>query len=172
MTDYVTVLIANGLTLLAQLANLYAASRKNKNDILFWQCIFMLMIGITSFLLKGYSAVVTDVLGIIRNLIIIKGIENRTVDIIQMILCITLGIYFNSNGFIGYMPIIATISQSLLLLNRNARTESVQLICAFSSLCWVIFNLGIGSYVGAVFNAMAAISYLVTMFRGKAKASS
>ncbi len=172
MTDYLTMLIANGLTLLAQLVNLYAASRKSKNDILLWQCIFMVLIGITSFLLKGYSAVVTDVLGIIRNLIIIRRIENRTVDIVQMILCIVLGIYFNNNGFIGYLPIVATISQSLLLLNRNARTEAVQLVCAFSSLCWVIFNLGIGSYVGALFNALAAVSYLVTMFRQKAQASS
>ncbi len=165
MTDYLTMLIANGLTLLAQLVNLYAASRKSKNDILLWQCIFMVLIGITSFLLKGYSAVVTDVLGIIRNLIIIRRIENRTVDIVQMILCIVLGIYFNNNGFIGYLPIVATISQSLLLLNRNVRTDHVQLVCAFSSICWSVFNLGIGSYVGAVFNALAAVSYLATMFR-------
>ncbi len=171
MNKSTILLIAHGFTLIAQLVNLYASTRKKKNDILIWQCVFMALIGITSYLLEGYSAVVTDILGIIRNLIIIKGIENKSVDIIQMVLCIILGVYFNNNGLIGYLPIVATISQSLLLLNRRARTESVQLVCAFSSICWAVFNLGIGSYVGAVFNGLAAISYLITMFRGKGKAS-
>ncbi|MBO4537275.1 MAG: YgjV family protein [Erysipelotrichaceae bacterium] len=167
MSNTATLLTANAITLLAQLVNLYASTRKNKKDILLWQCVFMVLIGVTSWLLKGYSAVVTDILGIIRNLIIIRGIENRTVDIIQIVLCIVLGVYFNSNGLIGYLPIIATISQSLLLLNRNVRTDHVQLVCAFSSVCWTGFNLGIGSYVGALFNALAAVSYLATMFREK-----
>ncbi|MCR5067804.1 MAG: YgjV family protein [Erysipelotrichaceae bacterium] len=165
MSNPRTLLIANAITLLAQFVNLYASTRKSKKDILIWQCCFMALVGGASWLLKGYSAVVTDILGIIRNLIIIKGIENRTVDIIQIILCIVLGVYFNNNALLGYLPIIASISQSLLLLNRNARTRHVQMVCAFSSFCWAGFNIGIGSYVGAVFNTLAAVSYLLTMFR-------
>ncbi len=70
------ILLANILTLIAQLVSFYASTRKSKHQVLFFQNIFMLIISVASYLLKGYSAIVTNVVCVIRNCLSMKGISS------------------------------------------------------------------------------------------------
>ena len=158
------ILLANIIALIGQGFSVYASTRKDKNSILFHQSIFWAIISFSSWLLKGYSAIVTNILGITRNLLSIKGISNRYLNYILIALCILFGYLFNSNGLIGYLPIIANVAQSLVVLNEKAQTRHVQIVNCFASICWTFFNFTIKSYVGCIFNIIAALSYIKNIF--------
>ena len=63
------VLIANILMIVGEAILFVASSRKNKKDILLLQIVSMVIMGIASYLLKGYSAIVMDVIAITRNIL-------------------------------------------------------------------------------------------------------
>ncbi len=154
------VLLANILTIIGETALFVASTRKNKKDILIFQIVCMFLTSISSWLLKGYSGIVMGVLGIIRNILSIKNIGSRALSYIFISAAIIFGCLFNNNGFLGYLAILANVSQSLFILNRKASTTQIRLACAFSSMCWCIYNLAIKGYAGAAFNIANALSYV------------
>ena len=159
------VLLANILTIIGETALFIASTRKNKKDILIFQIVCMFLTSIASYLLKGYSGIVMGVLGIIRNVLSIKNIGSRMLSYIFIGSAIVFGCYFNNNGFLGYLAILANVSQSLFILKRTATTRQIRLACAFSSMCWCIYNLAIKGYAGAAFNIANATSYVYNAIR-------
>ena len=154
------VLLANILTIIGETALFVASTRKNEKDILIFQIVCMFLTSISSWLLKGYSGIVMGVLGIIRNILSIKNIGSRALSYVFIGSAIVFGYLFNNNGLLGYLAILANVSQSLFILNRKATTRQIRLACAFSSMCWCIYNLAIKGYAGAAFNVTNASSYL------------
>ena len=69
------VLYANILTIIGQLITFYSSTRKQKNQILIFQIVAMVVMSCGSLLLKGYSAIVMDVVAILRNLFSIFSIS-------------------------------------------------------------------------------------------------
>jgi membrane-associated HD superfamily phosphohydrolase len=155
-----TVIIANIFTLIGQGFSLIGSTRKKKEEILIFQSIFMAIVSISSCLLGGYSAIVPNIVGIIRNILSIKKLYNEKINYILIVCTVIFGIILNNNGILGYLIIVANLVQSTVILNKNSSTKDVQMVCCFSSLCWAVFNIAIKSYVGAVFNIFNAGSYL------------
>ena len=103
------ILIANILAFIAQMISIYMSTRNNKGKILSVQIVSMVLLSLSSFLLKGYSAVVIDALAIVRNIVVLKQIQNRYLDLSFVILTVVLGVAFNNRGFIGLLPIVANV---------------------------------------------------------------
>ena len=164
-----TVLLANGLTIIGEIALFIGTTRKNKKDILIFQIVCMFLTSVSSWLLKGYSGIVMGVLGIIRNILSINNIGSRPLSYIFIGSAIVFGFLFNNNGLLGYLAILANVSQSLAILNRKASTRQIRLACAFSSMCWCIYNLAIRGYAGAAFNITNASSYLYNALKQQDK---
>ena len=158
-----TVVIANIFSLVAQGFSLFASTRKEKEKILIFQSIFLVITSISSCLLKGYSAVVLNIIGIIRNILSIKKIDNKIINYLLIACSLIFGIIFNNNSFLGYLIIAANLSQSIVILNKNSTTKDVQMVYLFSALCWAAFNLVIKNYVGTAFNIVGAFSYLLNI---------
>ncbi|GAB2023989.1 hypothetical protein OfM1_00590 [Lactovum odontotermitis] len=73
---------------------------------------------------------------------------------------IIFGVIVNKNGFIGYLPIVASVGYSLLLM----KTENNLLIkygLVVNALLWATYNLSIRDYVGAATNLIYALVTLV-----------
>lgn len=155
------VLLANMLTLIAQLVSFYASTRKSKNQVLFFQNVFMLIISVASYLLKGYSAIVTNVVCVIRNCLSMKGIGSRWITYGLIVFTVVFGTAVNRNGFLGYLPIIANIIQTLAVLDEKADVRRVKISFGIACLLWTAFNWSIQSYVGSFFNLFNGISYLI-----------
>ena len=163
------VLYANILTIIGQLITFYSSTRKQKNQILIFQIVAMAVMSCGSLLLKGYSAIVMDAVAILRNLFSIFSISFKGLPIFFIVLSLILGYLFNNMGFIGYLPMIANVGQSIFVLNKNTTTRQLQLVFAFTSLCWGIYNVSIKSYAGAAFDFANMTSFLYNAFRNKEK---
>ncbi len=161
------VLIANILMIIGEAILFVASSRKNKRDILSLQIVSMIIMGFSSYLLKGYSAIVMDVIAITRNILSIKGVGSRYLSYGFIAMAIIFGILFNNNGIFGYLPIIANVTQSVFILNSKASVRQIRFACAFSSACWTIYNIFIKGYAGAVTNLINAASYFYNGLRDK-----
>ena len=150
------VLYANILTIIGQLITFYSSTRKQKNQILIFQIV-------------GYSAIVMDAVAILRNLFSIFSISFKGLPIFFIVLSLILGYLFNNMGFIGYLPMIANVGQSIFVLNKNTTTRQLQLVFAFTSLCWGIYNVSIKSYAGAAFDFANMTSFLYNALKNKEK---
>ena len=159
------VLFANILTLIAQLVSFYASTRKNKNQVLFFQNIFLLIISVASYLLKGYSAIITNVVCVIRNCLSMRGISSRWITYGLILFSVIFGTIVNRNGYLGYLPILANIIQTLAVLNEKAGVRRVKISFGIACLLWTAFNWSIKSYVGSFFNLFNGISYLFNGIR-------
>lgn len=161
------VLVANILAIVGQMFSLLASTRRNKKEILTFQSIFLAIVGVSSFLLKGYSGVITDILGIVRNILAIRGIEDRRINVALIVGMFVLAYFFNVNGPLGYLPILANTAQTLVFLNKNSKTVHIQAVNCFSTSCWAVFNLVIKNYAGATFSVVTASLYLYQILKNK-----
>ena len=161
------VLIANIIELFGQCTSLYGSTRKSKNEILTCQLILFGADAVSSYLLKGYSAIVTDVIGMLRNLLSIRNIGNKMISYVLLIATAVFGLWFNSNGFVGVLLVVVGLIQTAVILNRKSSTRDIQMACCFSSVCWAVFGLAIRNYVSAGFNVFATVSYLKNILSAK-----
>ena len=161
------VLIANLLTLIAQLVSFYASTRKSRTQVLFFQNVFMLIISAASYLLKGYSAIITNIVCVIRNSLSMKGISSSYITYGLIAFSIIFGTMVNQNGLLGYLPILANIIQTLAILDEKAGVRKVKIACGIACLLWTTFNWSIQSYVGSFFNLFNGLSYLYNGLKEK-----
>ena len=161
------VLLANILMIIGEGILFIASSRKSKKQILLFQIVSMVVMGVASYLLKGYGAIVMDVIGITRNVLSSNNIASRFLTYVFISAAIVFGVLFNNHGLLGYLPIVANVSQSLVIISRKSTARQVRLVCAFSSFCWGIYNFVIKGYAGVVTNLINCFSYLYHAFREK-----
>ena len=62
------VIIGNVCSLLAMLADSFGSSRKKANEVLLMQAVSQSIYCIGSIILKGYSAAVQNIIGVIRKI--------------------------------------------------------------------------------------------------------
>ncbi len=161
------VLIANILMALGEGILFVAPSRRNKKTIRLFQIASMVVMGAASYLLKGYGAIVMDVIGITRNVLSINNIASKYLTYLFIGSAIVFGILFNSNGLLGLLPIVANVSQSLIIIDKKSSVRQIRFVCAFSSFLWAVYNYVIKGYTGVVFNLVNSMSYLVHALRQK-----
>ena len=92
------VIIGNICSLLAMLADSFGSTRKKAKEVLLMQAFSQGIYCIGSFVLKGYSAAVQNVIGVIPNLIATRKGSHKAVEWILIVLGVALGIVFNNRG--------------------------------------------------------------------------
>ena len=117
--------------------------------------------GLASFLLGGYTAVISDSLDIIRNVLTIKDKSNKYINITIIVLALVLGLTFNRNGLIGLLPILTTVLQSYIVLKKDSTASDVAFVSGISSASWTIFNIFIKNYVAFFMNIINTAMYLI-----------
>ena len=76
------IIIGNVCSLFAMISDAISGTRKKNSEILAIQIISQVFYGTGSFVLKGYSSVVQNVVGILRNLAGIKNIKNKFIELL------------------------------------------------------------------------------------------
>ncbi|MGN1398828.1 MAG: YgjV family protein [Erysipelotrichaceae bacterium] len=158
------VIIANIITVVAQVFLLYASRRKTKKDTVLFQMIFLVLINITNILLNSVTAVIVNSMAILRNLLAYYDKSNNIITVIMVVLSTTLGLLFNNNGFFGIFPVIANIAETVTILNPKSTIAQIKISGVISNSCWVIMTIAIKNYVGTIFDFCAAVGYASYFF--------
>ena len=92
---------------------------KNKKDMAKIQIFNPIFGALSNFFLCSYSAVVTNVVNVIRNYLTYKEKINNKITILFIIFYILFGLAFNTKGWIGIFPILASSSYAIFCLKSN-----------------------------------------------------
>ena len=143
------IIIGNILGLIASTILVCIGLIKNKKRIIYIQTIQICITMISNLILGGISGAITNILSCIRNLLYNKNKLDIKAKLIIIVLSTYLTIKFNTNGFIGFLPLISTITYTLLMDTKDILEYKI--LAIYTTFLWCIYNFYIKSYVSVMF---------------------
>ncbi len=129
---------------------------KNKKDMAKIQIFNPIFGAISNFFFCSYSAVVTNVVNVIRNYLTYKGKLTKIITIICIIFYILFGISFNTKGWIGIFPILASSIYAIFCL-KSKNAQSLRYGLLLNQILWLIHDLYIRAYPSIVVEILVSI---------------
>lgn len=127
------------LSALSALCLAYSTFCKSKKDMVLWQAANAGFYCLSNIFLGGYSAVVVNVLTITRNLLTAKGKLRHWMTIVICVLMSIIGIVFNNRGWLGILPITASVSYTILMYAVK-EIQGMRLAVVSNMAQWAIFD--------------------------------
>ena len=159
------LMIGNAFSLLATVVDMYSASRKNARSMLLTQTVGQMLLAVSSFALGGYSAVVQNVVSIIRNLAALRKHTAKWLEYLLVVLGVVLGIVFNNLKLVGWLPILANLEYSVAVFRFKQQEKLLKIAFAVCVLLYTVFNLCISNYVGAAANLVVLVTAIIALVR-------
>ena len=159
------VVIANIFGLINALLVVYIASIKEKNKILKFQIVQTSFGGLCDLLLGGIPSVITNILTIIRNVLVTKDKYNKIYMAIFIILCTILVIFCNKLGPIGYIPLANFIFYTIFIDTKS--NIVFKYVFIISMITWMIYDFLIRAYTSSLFDLFTVIIAVITLIKMK-----
>lgn len=115
--------------------------------------------------LKGYSSTVQSAVAILRNFAAIKNIKSKLIEWILILLGVVLGVVFNSNGLLGYLPVVANFIYSVSVFRLKSNEKMLKAVFIVNMIMFAIFNAAIMNYVGLFSCAVVAATTLFSLIK-------
>lgn len=141
--------------------------QKTKKKVLIFQLISNMLYALQYLLLGAFSAVATNIVGGIKNLIFYfytkaeKEIPNKFLYV-YIIIIVIFGI-FTFNGIISVIPILVSILYAYAVWQDSLKVYRI--ITIIGSIAWIIYNFIVGAYVGVAGNVFQLISAIIAFIR-------
>ena len=116
--------------------------------MLLWQVSDYIFTLIANLLLGGLTGALTIAVSIVRNTLAITKRDNRLTTLILVIIQIVLGYYFNRLGYIGFLPIVASVSYTIAI-QMTSSTQILRFVIIENMLLWFIYDVTIRAYPAA-----------------------
>lgn len=159
------IILGNLISLLAMGSDSFSATRKTAKGVLLVQCISQSLYGLSSLVLKGYSAVVQSVVSIVRNLVAVKGEPSKATQWLLILLGVALGLLFNNLGAVGWLPVISNLEYSIAVFRFKDNERALKLAFLVNIALFAVFNAVIYNFVGLITNAVIFATTVVALFK-------
>lgn len=161
----IAIIIGNIIALIASLLMVYSGVIKQKKKILYIQTVQIGMSVVSNIILGGITGAIINALSCIRNILCYKNKLGLKEKILITILSLTLSLLFNNLGWIGFLPLISTITYLWLMNVEDVIKFKVLII--FTMVLWCVYDIYIKSYTSAVFDFMNAVANVVSIYQLK-----
>ena len=159
------IVIGNIIALIASIIMVYSGYLKKKKQILYTQTIQIGLSVVSNIVLGGITGAIINAISCIRNILCYKEKLNNLAKAILIILSVVLSLIFNNIGFIGFLPVISTVTY-ILLMNIKDIIKFKYLII-FTMILWLIYDVYIKSYTSACFDFMNVVANLISIYQIK-----
>lgn len=159
------IIIGNIIALIASILMVLAGLQKKKKKILFIQIIQIALSVISNLVLGGYTGAIINALSCVRDILCYKDKMGTREKIIIIILAVGLSLIFNNLGWIGLLPLIATVVYISFMNTKDV--VKFKLLIIFSMVMWLIYDLYIKSYTSGVFDFASIIANLIAIWQIK-----
>lgn len=133
---------------------------KTKKDIVRWQITEQFFCLTSNLSLSGYSGAVVNIVSLIRNILSIKGKFNKKLVLPFLLIIVIFGVIFNNRGWVGLIPLIATIEYTIAL-GIYKKSQNIRLALAINSILWAIYDFVIMSYPIFIMDLIVATLALI-----------
>ena len=161
----ISLVLGNIVALIGSILMVYTGIIKEKKKIIFVQTIQIAFLIASNIILGGITGAIINAISCVRNIICYKDKLNLKEKIIIVMLSTGLSLYFNNLGIIGLLPLISTVSYTLLMDMKNVVKFKILII--FTLIMWLIYDLYIKSYSSAIFDFLNIITNLIAIYELK-----
>ena len=165
-----STILGNLFSVLATGTDLVGASSKTARGMLWAQSASQGFLGMSSLVLGGYSAVVQNVVSLVRNFAALSNKSSKIFEYILIALGVILGIWFNNLRLIGWLPILANLEYSVAVFRFKNNERMLKIAFAVCIVMYSVFNFAIKNYVGTLSNAAVLAATLYSVYKGKKRA--
>lgn len=156
-------IIGNIISLVASIIMIISGYVKSRQKTLYWQTIQVGLSTIACFVLGAISGGIVNLLSIPRNILAYKDKLLFQIKLIIWLTTISLSIYFNTNGIIGYFPLISTTTYIFLMDKLTGIKFKVLTI--FTMVIWTVHDFYVKNYVQVAFNVSTVIASIIAIYR-------
>ncbi len=135
---------------------------KNKKSMLTWQLSDYFFTMIANFLLGGYTGAISISVSIIRNVLMIKKWDSLYTTILLVIIQVTLGIHVNTLGLIGCLPLISSVSYTIISFLTD-KVQWLRWVTIENMLLWSLYDFTIKAYPALLMDAIITITTLIAI---------
>ena len=159
------VVIGNIIALVASILMVLAGLQKKKKKILFIQIIQIALSVISNLVLGGYTGAIINALSCVRDILCYKDKMGTKEKVIIIILAVGLSLVFNNLGWIGLLPVVATVVYIILMNTKDV--VKFKMLIIFSMIMWLLYDLYIKSYTSSAFDFASIITNLFAIWQIK-----
>ncbi len=109
-------------------------------------------------ILKGYSAVVQNVVGFFRNIVAIYFPKQMVIGRILVFAGLFFGIYFNNKGFLGLLPVFGSFPLAAASIMKNSSPKLLKYTLILNSLGFTVYGFVTGNVVSIVTNILTIVT--------------
>lgn len=154
---FMSIIIGNIISFIAMILLFSAASKKENNELIRLQGLSHIAFAAAGLFMQGYSGVIQDILGFLRNFLILNEKNTKIVKIILLLSGIVFGLYFNNKGITGVLPVFGTFQYTMTVSISGIDNKKIQLSLIMNAICMTVYN-------GVLFNYINVIANLIVTF--------
>ena len=163
------VIIANAIGFISFIIALIAFHKKEKKNIFKYTLISNALTLIQYIFLNAYSGIATKIIAIFRDLSMVKQekyniLKSKKMLIVFVCAYIILMI-ITYQGFISVFSLLAAMIYTVFCWNGDVKT--VRYIGIFTNVLWLIYNIFVKSYTGAMANFISIVSTFIAILNNK-----
>ena len=163
-------LIAGNLcSILAMVSDTVSSSQKTAKGVLLVQSLSQIFYGMSAIFLKGYSAAVQNAVSLLRNIVAIRRISNRILEVLLVVAGVGLGLWFNNLGIIGLLPVVANLEYSLAVFRFGDNERALKIAFVINAVMYLVFNFAIWNFVGVVANGVVIVMTVLFLIKDRKK---
>ncbi|MBR3662361.1 MAG: YgjV family protein [Alphaproteobacteria bacterium] len=158
------LIIGNIFSLLSAICLAVSVIKKSKRDLIWWQIIDVIFCILSNIALYTYSALTTNSISLIRNILAYKNKLNKNITWILLILCVIVGLWVNNRGIIGLFPIIASASYTVFMfITKNEQQMRWALVS--NLILWFVHDTYVQAYPSALTDLILSIWTAIQIFK-------
>lgn len=155
---------------------LITAYIKNKKRFLQAQCLGHLFFMVSEIMTSAWSSIVQEIVSITRNLSVIHNKSSKALNLILIFTGAIVGILVNIifmkdnpwyGNIIAYLPVIANLEYSIVVIKKNVTVRQIKLAFAVSALLWAINFSYLGIFVSALLNLITSVTSFIAFIKLK-----
>ena len=158
------LIIGNLFSLLSATCIAVSVIKKSKNDLIWWQIIDVIFCILSNIALFTYSALTTNSISLIRNILAYKNKLNKNITWILLILCVIAGLCANNRGIIGLFPIIASASYTIFMYTTK-NEQQMRWALVSNLLLWFVHDAYVQAYPSALTDMALSVWTLIQIFK-------
>ncbi len=158
------IIIGNIISFIANIFTLLSGITNNRKMVFAFQFIHCTLLSLASFFLNSYSGVTILLICALRNGITALDIFSKNMMYLFSALTVIIGIISNNRGFIGLLPVIATLIFTISIYYSKT-IVSVKLNLFFNGVLWVIYSLFIQDYPTALSDGTLSIIVIISLIK-------
>ena len=158
-----TVIIGNIFSLIACIIMVISGYAKSKKRTILGQTIQIPFDVAACVMLGAVSGAIICALAIPRNILAYKDKMGLGAKLILLIVTLPLSYMFNTKGWIGLLPIVATTIY-IVFMGENGDTK-YKIVAIISTAFWCAHDFLVQGYVAAIFDFGTIITSFIAIYR-------